>query len=243
LGVEDVSPASAINALARQPVFLPTREMLSVFPGFAETVRHRELEFDETYVHLADGLNLPALKGDALRSVRPLLARVEEALGGAEYQEGNRFYITFDNETFEAHLVAEGLRKVATLARLIRNGRIAPGTVLFWDEPEANLNPVLMRKVMNVLLALVDAGVQVFVASHDYLLTQTLSLEAEHPRRGSPPMRFFGLTRVADGSVEVEQADTIAGIRRNPILQEHARQFDLESSAFDREAKTRRRRK
>ncbi|HEX2571949.1 MAG TPA: AAA family ATPase, partial [Polyangia bacterium] len=79
LGVEDVSPAWAISALAQRPVFLPTREMLSVFPGFAETIQNRELEFDETYTHLADALNLPNLKGDALTKAKPLLAQVEGA--------------------------------------------------------------------------------------------------------------------------------------------------------------------
>ncbi|HEX2572384.1 MAG TPA: AAA family ATPase [Polyangia bacterium] len=243
LGVEDVSPALSTSALAQRPVFLPTREMLSVFPGFAETIRNRELEFDETYIHLADALNLPNLKGDALTRAKPLLAQVEDALGGREEEKGGRFYVTLDEETFEAHLVAEGLRKVATLARLIRNGRISKETVLLWDEPETNLNPVLMRKVVAVLLALARGGVQVFLASHDYLLTQTLSLEAEHPQPGLPPMRFIGLTRVRNGAVEVEQADTIAGIQHNPILQEHARQYDLEVAAFERDTRPKRRRK
>lgn len=243
LGVEDASPALASNALAQRPVFLPTREVLSIFPGLAETIRNRELEFDETYLHLADALTGTRLKGHALEKAKPLLAPIEDALGGTETKKGGRFYLTFDDETFEAHLVAEGLRKVATLARLIRNGRITQGTVLFWDEPEANLNPVLMRKVVNVLLALARGGVQVFLASHDYLLTQTLSLEAEHPRSRLPPMRFVGLTRAKGGSIEVEQADTIAGIQRNPILQEHARQYDLEVAAFDRDTRPRRGRK
>lgn len=227
----------ALNVHAQRPVFLPTREMLSVFPGLAATIQNRELEFDETYAHLADALNLPNLKGEALRKMKPLLTRVEEALGGAETKKDGRFYVKLDEEIFEAHLVAEGLRKVATLARLIRNGRIAPGAILFWDEPEANLNPVLMRKMVEVLLALARGGVQIFLASHDYLLTQTLSLEAEHAGTQTPPMRFFGLARAKDGSVEVEQADTIAGIQRNPILREHARQFDLEAAAFGRDAK------
>lgn len=228
LGIEDVSPAWAMGALAQRPLFLPTREMLSIFPGFAETIRNRELEFDETYAHLADALDGAKLKGDALKKARPLLERVEGALGGTETKKAGRFYVTLQDETFEAHLVAEGLRKVATLARLIRNGRITHRTVLFWDEPETNLNPVLMRKVVRVLLALAGHDVQLFLASHDYLLTQTLSLAAEHPGRGVPPMRFVGLHRRADGSMGVEQAGDVAGIQTNPILKEHARQYDLE---------------
>ncbi len=38
----------------------------------------------------------------------------------------------------EMHLVAEGLRKLAMIARLIANGSLVDKVSLFWDEPEAN---------------------------------------------------------------------------------------------------------
>lgn len=40
----------------------------------------------------------------------------------------------------EMPLVAEGLRKVAMLARLIATGTLLEQGYLFWDEPETNLN-------------------------------------------------------------------------------------------------------
>jgi ABC-type transport system involved in cytochrome c biogenesis ATPase subunit len=236
-GKKPLLEGGGFAAPAQRPMFLPTREMLSIFPGFAEAIRNRELEFDETYAHLADALDGAKLKGEALKRARPLLEKVEAALGGTEDKKAGRFYVKLAAEEFEAHLVAEGLRKVATLARLIRNGRIARHTVLFWDEPETNLNPVLLRKVIQVLLALAGQKVQLFLASHDYLLTQTLSLTAEHPKRGTPPMRFIGLSRRQDGTLAVAQAKDLAGIQDNPILQEHARQYDLEvgfATATDR---------
>lgn len=219
-----------------RPVFIPSREILSVFPGFAEANRNRELAFDATYLDLADALALTPLKGDALAKQQPLIDLVEEALGGREEEKGGAFYVTLDGDRFEAQLVAEGLRKVAQVARLIRNGRIAPGTLLLWDEPEANLNPVLLRKVTDVLVALARAGVQIVLATHDYLLSQTLSLLAEHPREGAPSMRFFSLARGPEGAVRVTAADTLVGIEDNPILREHANQYDLEVEAFQGDA-------
>jgi energy-coupling factor transporter ATP-binding protein EcfA2 len=227
-----------LDMRVRKPVFVPAREMLSVFPGFSQTVRNRELAFDDTYVDLADSLALPPMKGTALDRAKPLLRLVERALGGVEHEKGGRFLVKLEDGTFEAPLVAEGLRKVATLARLIRNGRIAAGVSLFWDEPETNLNPVLVRKVADVIMALARAGIQVFIASHDYLLTQTLSLHAEHPTKDTPSMRFFSLTRGDDG-VTVASAATLAGIESNPILDEHARQYDLEADAFARDHRLR----
>lgn len=237
LSIKD-APSEWVETLISppRPIFIPSREILSVFPGFAEANRNRELAFDATYLDLADALALTPLKGEALARQQPLIDSVEAALGGREEEKGGEFFVTLDGDRFEAQLVAEGLRKVAQVARLIRNGRIAPGTLLLWDEPEANLNPVLLRKVTALLLTLARAGVQIVLATHDYLLSQTLSLHAEHPREDTPSMRFFGLARGADGAVQVTAADTLVGIEDNPILREHAHQYDLEVEAFQGDA-------
>ena len=50
---------------------------------------------------------------------------------------------------------------------MIRNGTLQPDSVFFWDEPETNLNPRLFGVVIDVLLELQRAGVQVFLATHD----------------------------------------------------------------------------
>ena len=57
---------------------------------------------------------------------------------------------------------------------LIQNGTLNNGSILFWDEPETNLNPKLFGPVMNILLELQRDGVQVFLATHDYLILEEL---------------------------------------------------------------------
>ena len=54
----------------------------------------------------------------------------------------------------DAHLLSEGQRKIASLVRLIVNGSLTSNDLLFWDEPEANLNPRLVTKVATALRAL-----------------------------------------------------------------------------------------
>ena len=51
-----------------------------------------------------------------------------------------------------------------------------PDSVFFWDEPETNLNPRLFGVVIDVLLELQRAGVQVFLATHDYVILKELDL-------------------------------------------------------------------
>ncbi|MFY0538505.1 AAA family ATPase [Nannocystis pusilla] len=112
---------------------------------------------------------------------------------------------------------------------------IAPGGVLFWDEPETNLNPKLITQMVDVLIELAKHGVQIVLATHDYLLSHRLSLLAEYDKLPRDTVRFFGLARSEpDGPVSVSRGDTLADLPNNPIVDEFARHYDFERELFDR---------
>ena len=48
-------------------------------------------------------------------------------------------------------LEAEGLRKLGLIWKLIRNGLLEKGTVLLWDEPEANYEKYLTIEASQAL--------------------------------------------------------------------------------------------
>ena len=73
-------------------------------------------------------------------------------------------------------LFRSGLRKLGLLWKLIRNGLLESGTVLLWDEPEANLNPELYPLVAEILLELQKNGVQIFAATHNYNFAKYLEI-------------------------------------------------------------------
>lgn len=207
-----------------------------MYEGFIAAYQKRELSFDETFYDLCVALNSNVLREEQAQPVAPLLQRLEAILGGKVLLEGNRFYVQpAQGEKVEAHLVAEGMRKIATIARLVQNGEIAPGGVLFWDEPETNLNPRLITQVVDVLVELAKHGVQVVLATHDYLLSHRLSLLAEYGQVAPDSVRFFGLARSEpDGPVSVARGDTLADLPDNPIVDEFARHYDFERELFDR---------
>jgi hypothetical protein len=220
-------------APTRPAVFLPSHELLALYEGFTAAHEEREFGFDETYRDACKALAASPLRGARGTQAARLLAPLEKALGGQVRLVGTRFYVELGGEEFEARLVAEGLRKIASLAWLVANGSLAAKGTLFWDEPEAHLSPRLIVQLSDFLLDLARRGTQVFLASHDQLLTQRLSLAAEYPARRSPvPMRFFSLYRDGVGSVQVESAPTLAQIEHNPILQEYAQRYDAEAEAF-----------
>ena len=88
------------------------------------------------------------------------------------------------------------------------------------------LNPALIKVVSKFILVLQECGLQIFIATHDYLLTHTLSLYSEYKEHTGVSVKFFGLKK-AKGII-VEESETLAGIQSNPILEEYAAFYDLE---------------
>ena len=133
------------------PLFVPPREVLSMFPGFVALYMKHRLSFDQTYFNLCQALAMPEL-----RDVPPLLASLakplETLLGGRLVLNNEHFVIERDDGDLDINFEAEGLRKFAMLLRLIANGSLEQGTSFFWDEPEANMNANLVVIIKEFLI-------------------------------------------------------------------------------------------
>jgi energy-coupling factor transporter ATP-binding protein EcfA2 len=203
------------------PIYVPSRDALALYEGFISTYNGRELSLDETVYDLCVALSAAPLRGPRSAFAKSTLDELERTLGGSIRLKGNRFYLVSNDgqDGLEAHLLSEGLRKVGTLAQLITNGTLQRGSILFWDEPEANLNPRLIVQMAEVLRQLAALGVQVFLATHDYLLTQRLSMEVEY-KQTKVPLRFISLYRDEEGEICAEQGDTLVDLEHNDIQDE-----------------------
>lgn len=217
-------------------VYLPVREFLSIFPGFISAYKRREMQFDETYYDLAVALDANPLRSSILEERQNLIDPLRQAIEGQVLQERRRFYVELPEGKLEAPLVAEGYRKLAQLVYLVKNGSLEPGGTLLWDEPSSNLNPKLVTHVVKALMGLAASGIQIFIATHDYLLSQELSLLAEY-RASEVPLRFFALHKPGPGiGVRVESGPTLTEIEHNAILDEFAAHYDREVSLFAAES-------
>ncbi len=195
--------------LESAPVFLPTKELLSVFPNFASTLRERHLSFDGTYLDLADALGVAALR-KLRKEEQDLRESLEVTMRGKVAYENNRFYLLPDSEgkgKIEMPLIAEGIRKIALLTYLVMNGGLRNKSLLFWDEPEVNLNPKLMRALAEALVDLTEKGVQIVLATHSLYLLRELTI-ARAGKSATIPARFIALSLV-DDVVKVSQADSL----------------------------------
>lgn len=121
---------------------------------------------------------------------------------------------------YSSSMTAEGYKKIGVLHRLLSNGQLAPGVSgpLFWDEPESNLNPKLMRQVVEILLELSRNGQQVIIATHDYVFLKWFDIlvnagEGDH-------VRFHTLINQGeDAGIQVASVDAYEQIDPNPIAE------------------------
>ncbi|MBI4322292.1 MAG: AAA family ATPase [Chloroflexi bacterium] len=215
------------------PVYLPTRELLTIYPGFVSIYETTHLPFPETWRDTAILLGVPTARGPREKKIRELLAPLEKAMDGSvELDESGRFSLYTRTGRFEMHLVAEGLRKLAMIARLIASGSLLDKGYLFWDEPDANLNPKLVRLVARTIVDIAQSGIQVFIATHSlfllrelHILQQSIEKNERRPLFEGLDNRFFGLHLKA-GGVEVTQGKTMDDIGNISALDEELAQSE-----------------
>jgi energy-coupling factor transporter ATP-binding protein EcfA2 len=219
----DKTPSAWVDKL---PVYLPTRELLTIYPGFVPLYETTHLPFEETWRDTCILLGAPLARGPREKQIGALLVPLEEAMDGkVELDDSGRFYLNIRGFPMEMHLVAEGLRKLAMIARLIATGSLIDKGFLLWDEPEANLNPKIIKVIARTILHLCQGGIQVFIASHSLFLMRELDILLQSPEYKGTDARFFGLARGEDG-VAVRQGDTADDIGPIDALQEELSQAD-----------------
>lgn len=199
-----------------ESVFIPAKEILSNAYNLHEAASRGNIEFDDTYLDIIASARVDISVGKDSARKKKYLDKLQKINKGKVFVEEDRFYLKPGNQAkIEFNLVAEGIRKIALLWQLIKNGTLEKGSVLFWDEPEANINPIHIPVIAEMLLMLQRDGVQVFVSTHDYFLTRYLEVK----RCESDVVSFYSFYREEeDGMIECERADEFAALDHNAIL-------------------------
>ncbi len=210
----------------KMPVLLPTRELLTIYPGFVPLYEGHYLEFEENWRDLCLLLGTPLLRGPKETRIRELLAPLEVAMGGKiELDKNGRFYLVAPSGRMEMPLVAEGLRKLGMLSRLIATGSLVDKGYLFWDEPEANLNPKLVSEVAKTIIAISTSGIQTFIATHSLFLLREIEILLRSRNENASSVKYFGLCR-DDSDLTVEQGSKLEDISLITSLDEELAQSD-----------------
>ena len=221
-----IGPRSA-NQWAEQKiecVYIPVKEMLSNAPGFLSLYAEREIHFEEVYADILHRAYRPLLRGPMDNLRKRLLTKLQQALAGKVTVRNDEFFLRNKQGNLEFTLLAEGMRKLGLLWLLIQNGTLQNGTVLFWDEPETNLNPKLFRVLIDILLELQRDGVQIFLATHDYVILEELDLQ----KKKSDKVAFHSLYRGETGEIACNTASSYLDIHPNAIAEAFTDLYDRE---------------
>jgi AAA15 family ATPase/GTPase len=127
-------------------------------------------------------------------------------------------FVPNKDESVSVQMAAEGIRKLGILQLLLENKQLNPGTsgTLFWDEPETNMNPKLVRIMVEMLLELARNGQQIVLATHDYVLLKWFDLLADKGKEDH--VRFHALFQdPSDGKIKLDSTDDYLAITPNAI--------------------------
>lgn len=209
------------------PVFIPAKEILSFMLGLPTLVKKYELSFDMTYTDLMYHLELPPIQ-KSLRTIRTdtIMGEIERiCVGRFEFKGGGNVTFKTDKAEYSANVTAEGFRKLGTLYRLIETGALRPGVggPLFWDEPDANLNPLQIKGIVEALYSLAQAEQQVIIATHNYNLIKWFDLLFKKDR--GDHVRYHVLHQ-DKGVIRVNSTDGFSSIYPNPILDAFTEIYD-----------------
>ena len=209
-------PIDYKNCITRPSVFIPAKEVLSM----SDLVRiydkySNDLHLDKTLINIIKkALEIKPNKVPVL--AEKLIANIERTIGGKVVVKSrdSSFWIVKQNEAeVPFNMEAEGYRKLGLLWQLIMNESITQDTVLLWDEPEANINPKLIPMIVNILLELSRQGVQVFLATHDYMFAKYFEVKQEETDK----IRFHSLYKT-DKGIACESNCNFRDLKNNPII-------------------------
>lgn len=195
--------------------FIPAKEILSNAYNLNAAVEKNNVAFDDTYLDIVNSAKIDISVGKNAVAKQSMLNQIERIIDGKVIFDSKRdeFYLKHGNSKLEFNLVAEGIRKIALIWQLVKNGTLEKGSVLFWDEPEANINPVHISIIIDMLLALQRNGVQIFIATHDYILAKYIEIKSQK----DDDVTFFSLYDDTE-SVRCERNRKFSNLKHNPIM-------------------------
>lgn len=197
-------------------IFIPAKEILSNAYNLSAAVEKNNVAFDDTYIDIVNSAKVDISVGKNATTKQSMLNQIECIIEGKVLFDANRdeFYLKHGNSKLEFNLVAEGIRKIALVWQLVKNGTLEKGSILFWDEPEANINPIHLPIIVDMLLALQRNGVQIFIATHDYILAKYIEIRTKN----ADEVSFFSLYAI-DDFIHCEVNKKFSALKNNPIME------------------------
>lgn len=226
----DIQSVPAPDTHTSRAVYIPPKEIISSTENFTSLYADYHIAFEETYYDLARLLERPLKRGANTAAQNAVLKSFEQIVNGSIVQKNKMFYLKVKGAgEFEMGLVSEGYRKLVTIMYLILSGSLSQNSILFWDEPETNMNPKMVKPVVDAIIELAKLGVQVFITTHDYFIQQCFNLAATYPNPKQKELKYNFISLYRSGnSIEYESANDLSDLTRNAVMEEFDALYDRE---------------
>ncbi len=207
-------PTINIDGTYNKSIFIPAKDILTHSKGFLSWHNEYQIPFDASYYDIVSKALLSNLK-KAPPIGKNILPKIEKIIGGKVVVENEVFFIeTPSGDRTPFSVEAEGIKRLAIIWQLLMNGSIKPNSILFWDEPEANINPNLIKDVVQILLELSRQGVQIFVTTHNYIFAKYVEVLA----KDTDEVCFHSLYKTEDKGVQCESNRNFRDLEHNYII-------------------------
>jgi predicted ATPase len=179
--IDDVSGLSSV-VFFESPAYWKVRDALKaaknnqIRPGLLGKKSKDILTGVPKYFYdLDEALNIQTKTFGAFKIVTDLL---EAALGGEFIFKGDNlsFKDNKSGQEISKNLVSFGMTNLGMIQALLKHNVITEGSFVFIDEPETNLHPDWQVKLMEVLLVLAQAGVNIVITTHSTDLLKALEV-------------------------------------------------------------------
>ena len=113
-------------------IFIPAKEILSNGYNLTAAVEKDNVRFDDTYIDIINSAKVDISVGRNSADRDNRLKAIEKIINGTVFYDSKKdeFYLKKGNSKQEFNLVAEGVRKMALLWQLVKNGTLEKGSFL-----------------------------------------------------------------------------------------------------------------
>lgn len=201
-------------------VFIPAKEVLTAFKTI-KYIRERLFlpGFDDTYTDLIKSLEAPTRITNTISEIGKVSHRLDRLYSGSIRSVSGEEPFVFNRKSkkYAISVTSEGIKKISILAALINKNQLQNGSLLFIDEPEGNLHPGAIRELVDAIAQISKAGVQVFLASHSYVVLIQLAISA---RKYNLPVNCYTLDKDENEFIVSSKTDLRKEIPHNSIYDE-----------------------
>jgi len=206
-------------------IYIPEKDIFEHATGLLPFIKQRETGFSQIYEDILLAGQVARIR-DQSATQKSVGQKIAKIIDGEVYRnevDGSFYTLKTDGTRVPFEHEASGYKRIGFLGLLVSRGLLEPGTVLFWDEPENSLNPELVPDLVDILLELSRSGVQIFIATHDYLLPKYLEVR----RKTEDDVWFHFLSKTGFNQPVTIESDTFfSAFENNNIINQPIRLYE-----------------